>query len=260
MPELPEVEDAARRLRPVIVGRTLRRLSVLHPAYRRRLPRSRAKHAEGLRIVRLDRLGKHQVIRLEGDISILVHFRMTGDWEVVAPGSGMPEHARAILTLDTGTRVTLTDPRALGSLTVHRGDVPLPQMGLEPLDDAFNGTALLAALGSRRISIKQALLDQSVVAGVGNIYAAEALWRAKIDPQVSARDIGTAAANRLATALRRTLVTASRTPARYQQSSNLRFKVYDREGRPCARCRSPIARIIQGARSTYYCPSCQATK
>lgn len=257
MPELPEVEDAARRLRAVVVGRTLERITVRHTAYRRRLPRALAAVAEGRRVLKVERRGKHQVVHLEGDVTLVTHFRMTGDWSIGNRGEAPHRFARALLDFEGDVRVALVDPRALGTITVHRGDVPLPPIGAEPLDDSFTPAGLRDALARRRIPIKVALLDQRVVAGVGNIYAAESLWRAKIDPRTPANALETPALRRLTAAIRRTLELASRAPARYQDGSEMRFKVYDREGRPCRRCRAKVARIIQGARSTYFCPKCQ---
>ena len=257
MPELPEVEDAARRIRAVIVGRTLVRISLHHAAYRRRLSRTRARIAEGKRVLAVERRGKHQLIRLEGDVTVLVHFRMTGDWEIGLSSAPLDRFARAQLLFDDGLRVTFVDSRALGTLTVHRGHDGLPAFGMEPLEDGFTPQTLRVALARRRIPIKVALLDQDVVAGVGNIYAAEALWRARIDPRLPADMLDAAALRRLVRAIRLTLTNALRAPARYAQASDVRFKVYDREGKPCPRCRTAIQRITQSQRSTYFCSQCQ---
>ncbi len=257
MPELPEVEDAARRIRAVLVGRTLVRISLHHAAYKRRLSRARARLAEGKRVLAVERRGKHQLIRLEGDVTVLIHFRMTGDWEIGVSSATPDRFARAELLFDDELRVTLVDSRALGTLTVHRGHDGLPDVGREPLEGGFTPQSLRVALTRRRIPIKVALLDQGVVAGVGNIYAAEALWRARIDPRLPANLLDAAASRRLVSAIRATLTSASRTPARYAQSSEVRFKVYDREGKRCPRCRAAIQRITQSQRSTYFCPRCQ---
>lgn len=257
MPELPEVEDAARRIRASLVGRTLVRVALHHAAYRRRLSRARARLAEGKRVLSVERRGKHQLIRLEDDVTLLVHFRMTGDWEIGESTSPLDRFARAHLLFDGGLRVTFIDSRALGTLTVHRGADGLPDAVTEPLGAGFTSRALGLALARRRIPIKVALLDQGVVAGIGNIYAAEALWRARIDPRTPANGLAAPALRRLVTAIRVTLRNALRAPARYSQASDERFKVYDREGKPCRRCRTKIERIMQAHRSTYFCSTCQ---
>ena len=163
------------------------------------------------------------------------------------------------LDLDDGTRVSLVDPRALGGVTWHApGLAPAPRLGPDALDDAFGGVALRAALRTRRAAIKPALLDQRVVAGVGNIYAAEALWRARIDPRAVASSLGPARAARLVDAIKAVLRDALDAPGRYQDGEALeRLAVYGREGEPCARCGAPVRRIVQAGRSTYFCARCQ---
>lgn len=256
MPELPEVERAARRLRPRIVGRTLERIDLQHPSYRRRLTRAGARRAEGRRVLSVERRGKHQVIRLEGDVYILAHFRMSGHWEIASDGPPH-RHARAVMHFGDDLRVSLVDSRALGTLTVHDDEADLPRLGMEPLGRQFTPELLAAVLARRRIPIKVALLDQHIVAGVGNIYAAEALWLAKIDPRTPARRLTPPQREALVAAIRLTLRGAGRGTARHGDSSGTRFKVYDRRGRPCLRCGTVIERIIQSQRSTYWCPSCQ---
>ena len=257
MPELPEVEDAARRIRAILLGRRLVRITLHHAAYRRRLPRAQARLAEGKRVLAVERRGKHQLIRLEDDVTLLVHFRMTGDWKTGNSSAPLDRFARAHLLFDDDLRVSFIDSRALGTLTVHRGLDGLPDAVTEPLDAGFTSRALGRALARRRIPIKVALLDQRIVAGIGNIYAAEALWRAKIDPRTPANGLETAALRRLVPAIRATLRTALGAPARYSQASDERFEVYDREGKLCRRCRTKIQRITQAQRSTYFCSTCQ---
>lgn len=260
MPELPEVESAARRLRPRVVGRTLERIDLLHPAYRRRLPPAAARLTEGRRVLGVERRGKHQVIRLEGSVYILAHFRMTGSWEIAKADRPLHRYARAVMHFGDDLRVSLVDSRALGTFTVHQSEQDLPSLGTEPLEKEFTAEGLGAALARRRIAIKIALLDQRVVAGVGNIYAAESLWRAKIDPRTPSNTLSPVQLEALVDAIRQTLRSAGRSGARYREDAGPRFKVYDREGKPCFRCGDRIARIIQAQRSTCYCPSCQKRK
>jgi formamidopyrimidine-DNA glycosylase len=155
--------------------------------------------------------------------------------------------------------VSLVDPRALGGVSWHApGQAPVPRLGPDALDESFDATSLRAALRSRRAAIKPALLDQRVVAGVGNIYAAEALWRAQIDPRVVAASLGAVRAARLVDAIRGVLRDALGTPGRYQDGEALeRLAVYGREGRPCLRCGAAVRRIVQAGRSTYFCAGCQ---
>ena len=259
MPELPEVESAARELRATVVGKRIVRLQVMHPSLQRRVSKARLKGVAGLRIDSVVRRGKHQLIELEDGSVVHVHFRMAGDWAVSRVDRDLPRHARAALDLEDGTRVALVDPRALSTVTLHdAGASPDLGLGPEPDDPTFGPDWLAAVLGRRRTAIKPALLDQRVVAGVGNIYAAEALWRARISPLMPAASLDRAALGRLVTAIRAVLAAALRRPGRYASAEAAgRFAVYDREAEPCRRCRTPIARIVQAQRSTYYCPACQ---
>ncbi|HEX6535095.1 MAG TPA: bifunctional DNA-formamidopyrimidine glycosylase/DNA-(apurinic or apyrimidinic site) lyase [Gemmatimonadaceae bacterium] len=256
VPELPEVERAARTLDAAARGRRIVRARVLHPALARRLPDARLRALVGRRIERVERRGKHQVVVLDDDTALVVHFRMSGDWAIDRGGAELPRFTRAVLDLDDGTRVALVDSRALATLELRARADALPRLGPEPLDDAFSGSVLRAALAGRRVGIKPALLDQRVVAGLGNIYAAEALWLAGVSPRAISGALSTARAERLVSAIREVL---SRAPsARYgDDSRDARWRVYGREGEPCARCGARIRRIVQAGRSTYYCPRCQ---
>jgi formamidopyrimidine-DNA glycosylase len=156
--------------------------------------------------------------------------------------------------------VQLVDPRALATVRhVASGDVDavLPELGLEATDPALDAEVLRTALRGRRAPIKVALLDQRVLAGLGNIYAAEALWRARIDPRVPAGALGARRLHRLADAIRETMADAMRAPGRYRDEAGVSLQVYDREGAPCPRCGAAVRRIVQAGRSTYFCPSCQ---
>jgi formamidopyrimidine-DNA glycosylase len=259
MPELPEVESATRVLRAAIHGRVIVRAEALHASTRRVLPEDDAARLAGRRVVDVRRLGKHQALTLDDGSTLHAHFRMTGDWHVGRSDAPPPAHARVVLDLDDGTRVTLVDPRALGGVRWHApGLAPEPALGPDALDDAFDGAALRDALRTRRAAIKPALLDQRVVAGVGNIYAAEALWRARIDPRVSAASLGAARAGRLVDGIKAVLHDALAAPGRYQDGEALqRLAVYGREGEPCPRCGSTVRRIVQAGRSTYFCGGCQ---
>lgn len=257
MPELPEVEGAVRRLREALVGRTIVRADVFHPALKRRISPARLRSLRGARVRAVERRGKHQLIHLDDERVLHGHFRMTGDWTIDRANDELPRFARAALTLDDDTRVVLDDPRALSTLELH-ADHAAVDLGLGPdaNDPALTAKTLHAALVKRRAPIKPVLLDQRVIAGLGNIYAAEALWHARIAPTKRASSLTLAESRRLLAAIRRVIARA--TGARYTVESVNRLAVYDREGKPCRRCRTPIARIAQAGRSTYYCPKCQA--
>jgi formamidopyrimidine-DNA glycosylase len=258
MPELPEVEHAAAIARAVAAGRTITSVSVRHRSQRRGLPANEARSLVGDRIVAVVRRGKSQRFQLASGRELLVHFRMTGDWLLPGPGP-LPRSVRAVLSFGDGGRLALDDPRALSVLSLCA--VPNEDDGLGPdaLDTALTAGRLAASLSSRRIPIKVALLDQAIIAGVGNIYASEALWRSRIDPRIPANRLTTPRLGALLRAVRSTLNAALKRHARYYGSEEDagRFAVYDREGEPCRRCRSPIMRITQAARSTYFCASCQ---
>lgn len=261
MPELPEVEHAAGVARAVAVGRTIASVTVRHPSQRRGLPAREARSLVGDRVLAVERRGKSQRFTLESGRELQVHFRMTGDWLV--PGTGaLPQTVRAIITFDDGSRLALDDPRALSVLSLCAPGHGDDRLGPDALDPALTAQHLVAALASRRIGIKVALLDQAIVAGIGNIYASEALWRSRIDPRTPANRLGAARLGALVRAIRATLTAAMKRQKRYYGgegggSDSGRFAVYDREGKPCRRCGSPIKRITQAARSTYFCSGCQ---
>lgn len=239
-------------------GRTIARLRLLHPAMKRRLSAARVRSLAGAHIERVERRGKHQLLHLADGRVLLAHFRMNGDWEYGEVTDERPRFARAILEFSDGTRLSFVDSRALGTIDLH-DESALLDLGLGPdaADVAWTATHLAAALESRRGPIKPALLDQKLVAGLGNIYAAESLWRARIDPRAPCRSLTAAQVKKLRTAIAAVLKRATGT--RYTDDSTVTLDVYDREGLPCRRCAMPIARIVQAGRSTYYCPSCQGS-
>jgi len=259
VPELPEVEFAARVLERAVRGKEITAFRLLHPALRWRAGADRLAGAEGRRVERVERRGKHQLLALDDRSVVHVHFRMAGDWLVGAASDPEPPHARALIDLADGTRVALVDPRALSTIAHHPpGSRALPELGLDATDASLNAATLARMLARRRSAIKPALLDQRVVAGLGNIYAAEALWYARIDPRTAASSLDPAQLTRLVEGMRCTLAQAARDPGRYDRAESVeRLNVYRREGAPCPRCGQPIRRIVQAGRSTYYCAECQ---
>jgi formamidopyrimidine-DNA glycosylase len=256
MPELPEVESAVRRLRKAIVGKTIADASVLHAALKRRLSNARLRSVRGATVSSVDRRGKHQLVRLDDGRILHAHFRMTGDWTMDRSDQPLPRFARAFVAFDDETRVVLDDPRALSTLDLHaRGAEPDLGLGPEPSDAALDAEYLLRVLARRRGPIKPVLLDQRVIAGLGNIYAAESLWHARISPLSRAASLSKQQAAALIRAMRKVIKAA--TGARYTDADVSRLAVYDREGKSCRRCGMTIERLVQAGRSTYYCPGCQ---
>jgi formamidopyrimidine-DNA glycosylase len=253
MPELPEVEIAARTLRGAAEGRTIVSARVLHPALHARVSAARLRSLAGAQVERVERRGKHQLLHLADGRLVHAHFRMSGEWHVAHASSTPPRYARAVIGLDDGTMIWLVDPRALSTLDVRDDGATIDlRLGPEATDATLRAADVELALARRRGAIKPVLLDQRVLAGVGNIYAAEALWRARQDPRAPASSLGREEIDILLEAIRDVMHRAI--------GGATRFAVYGREGRPCRRCRTPIARIVQAGRSTYFCPRCQAPR
>lgn len=259
MPELPEVERAARALARAALDKRIAVVRAIHPSLRRKLPPSRARAARGKRIERIERRGKHQLLFLEGGDTLVVHFRMNGDWEIGTTSDELDRFARAVIELEDGTRISLVDRRALSSITLDKeGTSSLPKLGREASDQDLDVEYLASVLSRRKIPIKPALMDQSVLAGLGNIYAAEALWESELDPRTPAAEVSREMLEKLLAAIRLVLSPKKRRPGRYTESRGRnRFAVYDREGQECRRCGGTVERIVQAGRSTYFCPRCQ---
>jgi len=259
MPELPEIERAARRLGRAALGKTIASVKAIHPALKRKLSPAQSRAAKGQRIERIERRGKHQLLHLESGDTLVVHFRMNGDWEIGPANEDLDRFARAVIDLTDGTRISLVDRRALSSITLDKkGSSSLPPLGREASDPALDANYLSGALERKKVAIKPALMDQSVIAGIGNIYAAEALWEAEIDPRKPAAGVSRPKLVKLVDAIRLVLSPRKRLPGRYTDKRGAdRFAVYDREGKNCRRCNGAIARIVQAGRSTYFCPACQ---
>lgn len=259
MPELPEVEEAMQRLRSAVEGKIIARAKALHPAIARQFPDSSARRLRQRRIMKIERRGKHQLLHLDSGATVHAHFRMNGDWLLTTIQVPVDRFTRAVIELTDGTRIELNDRRALSALSLHaKGVNPLPSLGIEANDPALDADYLKMALKARRGPIKPALMDQKVIAGLGNIYAAESLWKAKISPRAVASSLSRQRLEKLAAAIHETLEAEDRAPGRYTDTENReRFAVYDREGLPCSRCSTAIKRIPQAGRSTYFCPKCQ---
>ncbi len=273
MPELPEVETVRARLAPVLRGRRLEHVAIADARLTRPFdPEQVARELEGERVLALDRRGKYLIVRFESGRALLIHLRMTGSLRH-APAGTLPDdpHRRAVVRLDDGSDVAYRDVRRFGTwLLLEPGEVAEyvdARVGREPLSPSFRARDLAARLEHRRAPVKAALLDQRTVAGIGNIYADEALWWARIHPLREARDLGAEEVRALHRAVRKALELGIA-----RQGSTLReyrlpdgsagrmqeeFKVYGRAGEPCPRCGTPIEKIRLAGRGTWYCPRCQ---
>ncbi len=256
MPELPEVEAALGVLRDAATGRAIARVRLLHPSFKRRLSPAKLRTLVDARVARVERRGKHQLLHLADGRVLHAHFRMNGDWATDSVTDALPRFARAAVDFTDGVRLVFVDSRALGTIELHAAGA-MPDLGLGPdaADGGWTAEHLITALSTRRGPIKPALLDQKLIAGLGNIYAAESLWRARIDPRAKANSLTPAQVKALRKAIAAVLKRA--TGSRYTDDSTVDLDVYDREGLPCRRCTAPIERIAQAGRSTYLCPSCQ---
>ena len=273
MPELPEVETIRAQLAPLVQGRRLQRVAIDDPRLTRPLdPVLVARELEGETVETLDRRGKYLVFRFRSGRALLIHLRMTGSLHFAPGGArGDDPHRHAVVTLDNGSDVVYRDVRRFGTwLLVEPGELDpylADRLGGDPLERAFTSRFLAERLRNRRAPVKAALLDQRTVAGLGNIYADEALWWARVHPL---RPAGTIAPEELK-AIRRGVREAlargiSRqgsslrdyvTPAGGRGSMQDELRVYGREGEPCPRCGTPIEKIRAAGRGTWYCPSCQ---
>jgi len=247
------------RLRAAALGRKILNAVTHHPSQRRQFPARLAARVVGQKLAAVVRRGKHQLLQLSGGSTLHVHFRLGGDWEFSPVNSPLPRHARFSLEFSNGARASLPDPRALCTIRYHApDDAPKFDLGPEADDTALTATALREALRARRGAIKPVLLDQRVIAGVGNIYASEALWRAQLHPAVIASSLGAVRVQRVLDAIRSALADGVRNAATYRSGVRVvPFDVYDRQGELCNRCGSKIRRTVQAGRSTYFCAGCQ---
>ena len=275
MPELPEVETVVRGLRPRLEGRLLSRVLQRRPDLRFPLPEDFASRLTGRRVLRIARRAKYILAELDSDEVLIVHLGMSGRMLLVDdPAQPLEAHDHVVLETDAGTQIRFNDARRFGMMDLAPAaelDAHwlLESLGPEPLSNAFNGPALAERLAGRRTPIKAALLDQKLVAGLGNIYVCEALFFAGISPRRLARSVGPARAERLARSVREVLeraIAAGGSSLRdYVQADGElgyfqhQWAVYDREGEACSQadCAGTVRRIVQSNRSTFFCPSCQ---
>jgi formamidopyrimidine-DNA glycosylase len=270
MPELPEVETTRRGLEPLLVGQRIRTVVVRNRALRLPVSRRLPQLSAGATIRSVARRGKYLLVDC-GAGTLILHLGMSGRLWVVRDRAPPAAHDHFDLVLENGTVVRLRDPRRFGLVLWQTGDpfahALLAHIGPEPLSDRFDGAALHAATRNRTAAVKHVLMDSHVVAGVGNIYANEALFHAGIHPRTAAGRLSRNRCDLLAEKIRETLelaIIAGGSSLRdYVRSDGLagnfqnQFKVYDRAGQACPRCGTAIKGIKQGQRSTFYCPKCQ---
>ncbi len=272
MPELPEVEITARSLAQQLVGRAI--LCVERLDWERMVETPAIdtfrREIAGRRILAVRRRAKWLLIDLDAGLTLALHLRMSGRLEVHSPDDKARAHVHLILRLDDQRRLFFDDERKFGRvrlLDTAGLDALEAAYGPEPLDDRFTAAELERILRGRRTRIKPLLLDQRVIAGIGNIYASEALWLAGIHPLTPACAIEAEGVTALHAAIRQTLTSAiaheGSSLRNYRNGYGLRgqnqehFAAYDRDGHPCQRCGTPIERIVVGQRSTFFCPVCQ---
>ncbi|MEQ3648461.1 bifunctional DNA-formamidopyrimidine glycosylase/DNA-(apurinic or apyrimidinic site) lyase [Hyphomonas sp.] len=280
MPELPEVETVRRGLAPVMEGQRIERVVQNRANLRFPFPERFAERLTGAQITHLGRKAKFLTLALSTDEVLVMHLGMTGRFTVADDTLGEfhhetgtdPRHDHVVFDLGNGARVTYNDPRRFGFMELwpaaqFQSYPRLMAMGPEPLSNGFSEAYLNEALRGRKTPIKSALLDQSVIAGLGNIYVCEALWRAGVSPRRSAATIPGQRAARLVPAINDVIAeaiaaggssisdfaSASGELGYFQHS----FVVYDREGEACRNCGKPVQRIVQSGRSSFFCSACQ---
>ena len=286
MPELPEVETVRRGLGPAMEGRKIERVQQNRKNLRFDFPDKFVSRLEGQTIERLDRRAKYLLIRLSGGETLLSHLGMSGRFTIESTGTGdtitdlahaspaNPKHDHVVFYLNGGVVVRYNDPRRFGYMDVFKTEEEqnvsfLSDLGPEPNSNHFSGRALKEALAGKKTAIKMALLDQKIVAGLGNIYVCEALHRSGISPKCEARNLSVPRIERLAVAVRDVIneaIEAGGSSLKDFASTDgalgyfqHQFRVYGREGGACPSegCKGNIKRFVQSGRSTFYCSSCQ---
>lgn len=272
MPELPEVEVVRLSLLPPLLARTIERVEIRSPGLREPFDHGLLAAVEGSRVKALRRRAKYLLIDLSAGQTLVAHLGMSGQLTVVSSRVEVDRHEHLAFHLDDGRRLRFVDPRRFGLAYVHptdslEDDPHLVHLGIEPFDDAFDGSFLAARAIGRRGPVKSFLMDGRVVVGVGNIYASEVLWNSRVHPRRSVRRIASRTWARLARQVVHVLGAAieegGTTLADFRDGEGnsgyfqVSLSVYGREGEPCCRCGRTIRRIVQSGRSTFYCPGCQ---
>jgi formamidopyrimidine-DNA glycosylase len=272
MPELPEVETTVRGLAAVLEGRRIASIELRRDDLRRPFPPDLRQRLTGARVTGLGRRAKYGLVETDRGDTLVFHLGMSGSWRVDPVEIGLHDHV--LIETEEGRRLSLNDPRRFGSIDLVPTDqlertAPFSGMGPEPLGEGFDGFSLDAALAGRKAPIKAMLLDQRIVAGLGNIYVCEALHMARIPPGRTAGRISRPRLDRLAAAIKAVLLDAigaggSSLRDYVQPNGELgyfsaQWRVYGRESRPCPECGATIRRRTDSGRSTFFCPACQRT-
>jgi formamidopyrimidine-DNA glycosylase len=268
MPELPEVETVRRSLVSVI-GRRIKAVEVLEPRLRRRVAEDFVRRLNGRVITGIERRGKYLLFHLSGGDALLAHLGMSGALLLQPAGSPLQPHDHVRVRLSGSRQLTYNDPRRFGLLRVGRPGAftELGNVGPDPLRDGFAVADLATLARGRKKPVKNLLMDQRALGGIGNIYANEILFRARIRPGRQARHLTRREIDRLYEATRAVLRSAIRlggsSISDYRDGSGrpgyfqLRLRVYDRAGKPCPQCQTPVRRAVHAGRSSFYCPVCQ---
>ena len=264
MPELPEVEAVRRELQPVMEGARFVAVLTNRPNLRTAFPPDFAARLEGHTVQALERRGKYLVARLSSQEVLIMHLGMSGSFKLNADAESGDRHDHVVFRMSSGATIVFNDPRRFGFMDLISGEALRDRQGVgslgpEPLSNEFDARVLARACRGKKTSLKAVLLDQRVVAGLGNIYVVEALHRAHLSPRRRASTVATSggaprdSAVRLAAAIKRVLIDAI--AGKYDEH----FRVYDREGERCPTrgCAGTIRRITQSGRSTFFCPVCQ---
>lgn len=276
MPELPEVETVMRGIAPALAGQTLVKVAVNRAGLRAPFPKALAKRLTGRRVLALSRRAKYILIALSGGETLVLHLGMSGRLRLFAADAPTAEPHDHVVLYTAKTGLAFNDPRRFGLLDLVATEAvgaypPLAGLGPEPLSEAFDAAVLAGALAGKRTPIKTALLDQRVVAGLGNIYVCEALFRARVAPTRAAASLSGRETKALTAAVKAVLTAAiaaggsSLSDARYRRADGAlgyfqtKLAVYDRQGEACPRktCAGRIERIVQAGRSSFFCPVCQ---
>ncbi|MGE5180672.1 MAG: bifunctional DNA-formamidopyrimidine glycosylase/DNA-(apurinic or apyrimidinic site) lyase [Acidobacteriota bacterium] len=273
MPELPEVETVRKTLAPAVGAKIVSAWdSGMGLHMHRKPPRGKLRALAGKTVTALRRHGKYLLVDLDADKTLLVHLGMTGRFLIAARGAPRAKHTHVVLELADGRSLRFVDARRFGQIDVldrakERAHPALKLLGPDPIVHGIDVAALLARAKGKKATLKAFVLDQGVLAGVGNIYASEALWRAKLRPTTRAYKLTAASAARLADAIREVLHHALEhngtslrdfVDADGAAGENADYLwVYGRAGEPCPRCRNAIRRAVHQGRATYYCPTCQ---
>ncbi|HYH86801.1 MAG TPA: bifunctional DNA-formamidopyrimidine glycosylase/DNA-(apurinic or apyrimidinic site) lyase [Pyrinomonadaceae bacterium] len=274
MPELPEVELVARALERALHGQRIASAKLIRAGLAPdNTPQEFARALRGARVCEVGRRGKFIVVRFDGGQVLLTHLRMTGQFKMLRPSQPLPKHTHALFNLDDKSRLAFTDQRHFGLMKIARASEleqtkELRGLAPEPFSDDFTPDYLARVLARTRRMLKSVLLDQTKVTGLGNIYAAEALFLARVNPFVTAAALSRRRVPRLHRAILDVLCEAvsyvrardvdlENLESNYFSGSGSGWRVYDREGEPCGGCGALVRRVAHAGRSTYFCPRCQ---